>query len=94
MCHWKITKTFSIDGTSSSLVVSAMPPPSMLKSNVIAVDFRPSVRRADVDELCADLDIIDAALAAAHERARALDAELKTEGGLRPMPAGSRALAP
>jgi hypothetical protein len=53
----------------------------MPKSNVICVDFRPHVRNTNLDSLSAELDVIDAALAAAHVRARELDAELKARDG-------------
>lgn len=49
----------------------------MPKSNVIAVDFRPQVRDTSIDELSAELDAIDAALARAHAQARELEAETK-----------------
>lgn len=49
----------------------------MHKSNLIVVDFRPRARRANMDELSAELEMIDTALAIAHARARELDAVLK-----------------
>jgi hypothetical protein len=49
----------------------------MSKSNVIDVDFRPRVRGVDIDDLYAELEVIDAALAVAHGRARELEAEIR-----------------
>lgn len=53
----------------------------MSKSNVIAVDFRPSVRNTNIDELDAELEAIHAALEVAHSRARQLEAEIRPLAG-------------
>jgi hypothetical protein len=49
----------------------------MSKSNVIDVDFRPQVRGVDIEGLYAELEVIDAALAVAHGRAREIEAEIR-----------------
>lgn len=58
----------------------------MSKSNVIAVDFRPHVRDADIEDVSAELEVIDAALAVAHARARELEAEIRPLAGTTTFP--------
>lgn len=84
--RWPVTKRPRNSVTSSTLELLARPAPAMLKSNVIAVDFRPQVRNTNIDELDAELEAIDAALEAAHSRARVLEAQIRPLAGTTSFP--------